>query len=83
MLQNGGTALFQAIVNGHFEVATFLVRQGADVNARNNVQSTPLMEAVMRGDVDVVQALLDKGADVHATTSVRPPSHDGMQRKEY
>ena len=38
-LQNGGTSLLQASVNGHEQVAKLLVERKADVNASNKVRA--------------------------------------------
>ena len=47
-------------------VITTLVRAGADVNARDNSDSTPLHAAAETGTAGVVRALLEAGAEVDA-----------------
>ncbi len=44
-----------------------MLRNGADVNARNNFDETPLHFACKRGDPQLVHMLIKHGADVHAT----------------
>lgn len=50
-----------AVENGHVDVATLLIRAGADVNARGEWYS-PLHSAVLYGHDDVVVLLLENGA---------------------
>lgn len=44
---DGQTALHQTTYNGSYEVAHWLVTQGADVNARDNSKDTPLHKAAV------------------------------------
>ena len=54
---------------GRFEIITYLVGQGADVNATNAFGWTPLHEAVVRGILDVVKVLVGQGASLTATNN--------------
>ncbi|XP_059471305.1 ankyrin repeat domain-containing protein 17 isoform X2 [Neocloeon triangulifer] len=60
------TALTLACCGGFLEVAEFLIKAGADIEAG---ASTPLMEASQEGHLDLVRYLLSVGANVNATTS--------------
>ena len=62
---NGYTALHVAAVEGHANVAEFLLANGADANAANNNDYTPLHFAVLEGHQDVVEVLLANGAHVN------------------
>ena len=54
-------------VDGPVPLLELLVKNGADVNARDNTGSTALMMASYEGNVDVVKMLLENGADLNAT----------------
>ena len=58
-----------ASTNGHFDVVSCLVQNGADVNAPANDNSTPLFMAAEIGHFDVVRCLVENGADVNAPTN--------------
>lgn len=45
------------------EIAALFIAHGADINAKDDFNSTPLHDAASRGRKDVVQLLLDAGAD--------------------
>jgi len=61
-LDQGETALHVSSRMGHVEVASYLLDQGADINARNAVRMTPLHMAC-RGDLGMVELLVSRGAD--------------------
>jgi len=58
------TPLHYACAKGHFEVAQFLIANGATVDSMNLGNTTPLMMAVQSGNEKLVKLLLDKGADL-------------------
>jgi glucan biosynthesis protein C len=60
---SGNSPLTNAATFGRIEVAQVLLRQGADVNARNNEGSTPLHAAAFFCHTEVVEMLLEHGAD--------------------
>ena len=63
---NGNTALILATSDGHTEIVTALLAQGADVNAQNENDNTALMCAAYGGHTEIVTALVAQGADVNA-----------------
>jgi uncharacterized protein len=65
-LKDGTTALHYAAHDGDIELAARLIRQGADVNARNDYGSTPLQEAAVRGDAGLIRLLLKAGASAES-----------------
>jgi hypothetical protein len=60
----GWTPLHYACSRGHFEVAQFLLANGAIVDSMSPGNTTPLMMAVQSGNEQLVKLLLDKGADI-------------------
>ena len=62
----GQTLLHHAADRGDAVLATQLIGNGADVNARDKTGHTPLHLAAVRGHIPVVRALLTGGADVNA-----------------
>ncbi|MBW3636886.1 MAG: ankyrin repeat domain-containing protein, partial [Armatimonadetes bacterium] len=59
------TPLLWACAFGHFEVASFLVGAGADVNYADENGDTPLHNAVSIGQIEIVRLLLQHGADAN------------------
>lgn len=72
--QYAQTALHVAIHNEHADIARFLIKSGADVNAKMNNGQTGLHTAAFFGDVKSVTSLLRAKADVNAkdTNGVTP-----------
>jgi ankyrin repeat protein len=66
--RDGFTALQLACYFGQAEVATWLVEQGADVEAvaRNEQKICPIHAATANGNLELIQMLLDNGAGVNA-----------------
>jgi len=61
----GSSALHGAVIKGHYEIATLLIANGADVNARDKkYKSTPLHLAAHFGNEKIVQLLLDNGSNM-------------------
>ncbi len=57
------TSLFAAVNAKKAEAVDTLIRNGADVNAKDNLGDTPLILAAEKGCMDIVKILLDNGAD--------------------
>lgn len=76
LLQKGSTPNYQpegmasvlllCLENEYFELAEFMVAQGAEVDIRNEHGWTPLMWASMKGRREAVDFLLRHGANIHA-----------------
>lgn len=62
-------ALAWAVLNRHFEIATFLLERGANINTdwATHEPASILHEAVMQGNEDAVRFLIDHGADLTMT----------------
>jgi len=59
----GRTALHYAAFNGNVDIVKSLLASGADVNAKDNNETTPLHSARSKA---VAEILVDNGADIHA-----------------
>ena len=66
----GWTPLHYACAKGHFEVAQYLLMNGAAVDSLSPGDTTPLMMAVQSGNEPLIKLLLDKGADLQIRNSV-------------
>ena len=60
------TPLHLAARHGHKALATYLIEQGAAVDAVDKFGATPLLRAASRGHTQMVEFLLSKGADANA-----------------
>ena len=68
--KDGSTALHCATWKGHQRMVAFLLRSGAEVNARNQNEhwgTTPLHAAAHANQVAIAEMLIEHGADVNAT----------------
>ena len=65
----GDTPIIKACRRGHAEVASFLLEQGANIDARNEDGYTPLMLACYWEQLEVVDLLLRHGADAGLTSN--------------
>ena len=59
-------ALAWAVLNRHFEIASFLLERGADINTTwaTHEPASILHEAAIQGNEDAVRFLIDHGADL-------------------
>ncbi|MFZ4054877.1 MAG: ankyrin repeat domain-containing protein [Polynucleobacter sp.] len=62
--QSGWTPLHYAATTGQTEIVSYLIEQGAQVNALSESNTTPLMMAVRSGNIETVSVLLKNGADL-------------------
>jgi hypothetical protein len=62
----GMSALHQAVINGHADIAKLLLDRGADVNAVDRTGLTPLHQAAQMGRAAIAELLLAHHADVNA-----------------
>lgn len=82
------TPLCIASNNGHYPTAKALIKQKANVNARQADQKTPLVLAVQAKHGEVVELLLQSGADVKATVEEKnvlsfaeTPEHEPIKKQ--
>lgn len=59
----GDSPLHLACAKGSLPVVKMLLKQGANINAKNKEGVTPLMTATSKGHKELVQYLLENGAD--------------------
>ena len=64
---DGSTALLWAANLNDTDLASRLLKAGADPKVRNKLGSTPLAEAAFNANSELIKALLDAGADANAT----------------
>lgn len=55
--------MHEACNHGHINVATLLVKAGANVNAKGYEDVTPLHDAALVGQIKLVKLLVERGAD--------------------
>ncbi len=60
--------LLEAAENGDLELAKSLLKDGADINAKDGSGWTPIMRAIAANHDKMVELLIEKGADVNATS---------------
>ena len=60
------TPLHLSIEQKHFQIAKFLLENGAAINTRDNRGNTPLHTAAYYGNIDIISELLQHGADIEA-----------------
>lgn len=61
------TPLIYAIYYDNNDIADYLIKAGANVNCKDNLNRTPLMFAAMNGDMTTLQLLIENDADLNAT----------------
>jgi ankyrin repeat protein len=61
-----GTPLHVASREGFVEFASILLKHGADIEARDNMDWSPLERATSEGHVELTRVLLEHGANVNA-----------------
>ena len=67
---NGGTPLIVAAAYGQTEAARLLVKNGAELEARNNDGATALLVASFFCHLETVKFLLENGAEVNAKNNI-------------
>ncbi len=65
----GVTALGQAALWGHIEIARMLIEADADVNHANSDGNTPLILAAQDGCIAIVKMLIEAGANINHANS--------------
>ena len=65
-MNDGGTALDMACLDGHLEVVKLLVKEGANINQASDEGITPLRQAALYGHQEVVDYLITKGSKFEA-----------------
>jgi ankyrin repeat protein len=76
---DGDTALALAAVQGHADLALWLLQQGADITLRDKKDRTLLTRAAGYARMDVFEAILARDADVNPDSPLTPLSHAIVQ----
>lgn len=63
------TALHNAVVAGHYEIAKYLIEAGCDVNVQDSDGWTPLHCAASCNNLPLVKLLIENNALIYATTT--------------
>ncbi|KAH9518692.1 hypothetical protein Btru_005995 [Bulinus truncatus] len=63
--KTGRTALHVAAAYGHSELVQLLLENGADINAKDNLQCSPIFSAIDGSHKQVAHLLIEWGCDVH------------------
>lgn len=63
------TALHNAVVAGHYEIAKYLIEAGCDINVQDSDGWTPLHCAASCNNLPLVKLLIENGALIYATTT--------------
>jgi len=88
VVASGATPLHMAVLADQREVARFLIRQGANINApaKDEYSGTPLHWAAVLGRVEMARQLIDAGADVNVRDKYGTPldstHHEGLSESE-
>lgn len=61
----GNTPLLLSIKLKRNKIANYLLEEGANINATNNIEYTPLMYAATTNNLEIVKKLLHKQADIN------------------
>ncbi|XP_057336041.1 putative ankyrin repeat protein RF_0381 [Microplitis mediator] len=83
-----GPALHESIVNGHQDITSFLIQNGADINQTSTYMYqdgfSPLHTAILASNAPATELLLKMAADVNARDSrMNTPLHIASQTGNY
>jgi ankyrin repeat protein len=70
--------LHQALRNEHFTTAEFLIKSGADVDAKSSENQTAFEAAVLRDSDRAISLLHQSGADIHPGSGSRSRLHEAI-----
>jgi hypothetical protein len=65
----GRTALHLAANNGHYDIVTLLIGQGAQISCSDKIGWTPLHYASMKGHLNVTKLLIESGSSTDIETN--------------
>lgn len=71
--KSGITALHKATAHGNFELAEFLVENGADVNSLTTEGDIPLTIAIRGSNIKLAKYFIENGADINGISTEGTP----------
>lgn len=81
---DGTTLLHSAVLNGQDDIVTFLIEQGANVDAQDRQGISPLLLAVSKNNFPLANILTEHGANIFTTdTANRNPFKYTVERGTY
>ncbi|OGN62710.1 MAG: hypothetical protein A3F09_02290 [Chlamydiae bacterium RIFCSPHIGHO2_12_FULL_49_11] len=63
------TLLHRATNMGYFDAARILIERGADINAKDEYNTSPLAFSILNGHTRITRLLLESGAQIHEMNS--------------
>lgn len=84
--KNGTSLLGQALTQGAWKTSKLLIKEGANVNAKDDSGNTPLLTATLFDRYELAKMMVEKGADVnavgeHGATAMRSALFNNMQNQ--
>lgn len=79
LLYDGYTPLLTACIGGHADMVTFLLDQGADIEAATTERMTALSVAASDGHLDLCRLLLKRGAKINGKSPTNTPLHSAAE----
>ena len=67
--QNNGK-LIKSVKDGDYENVKKLIKQGVNLNEKDDTGMTPLMIAVYNGNYEIAKLLINNGADINAINTI-------------
>jgi len=77
---NGATVLHNAAAGGHIQLVKWLLKNGATIDSKDKLGSTPLIWAAYHGHVDVVKYLIKNGARIGSIPHIGPSLSDASRQ---
>jgi len=79
------TLLHHASRKNWFDIVKYLVKSGADIEARDSTNgNTPLHHAAIKNNIEIVKYLIEHGADIHARSVLyNTPLHRAAYGKNF
>jgi ankyrin repeat protein len=82
-IQNGDncTLLMIACLYGHIELIRFLIKKGANLEAKDRVGHTAIMYIFAHNDINIIKLFIEKGSDLEVVDSFNKTFFDYLSKK--